>query len=66
MRRAHRAARLASPSRRHNNSGSHSLRYDLLFGTWNIVCNMAEYLSDFEDIEDDLQYDGHPYRFEPE
>ena len=27
---------------------------------------MAEYLSDFEVVDDDFEYDGRPYRFEPE
>ena len=28
--------------------------------------NMLEYLSDFDDVDDDFEYDGRPYRFEPE
>ena len=27
---------------------------------------MAGYLSDFDDVDDDFEYDGRPYRFEPE
>ena len=27
---------------------------------------MADYSSDFEDLDDDFEYDGRPYRFEPE
>ena len=27
---------------------------------------MAEYLSDFDDMDDDFEYDGRLYRFEPE
>lgn len=27
---------------------------------------MAEYLSDFEVVDNDFEYDGRPYRFEPE
>ena len=31
-----------------------------------VLCNMAEYLSDFDDVDYDFEYDGRPYRFEPE
>ena len=27
---------------------------------------MAGYLSDFDDVDDDFEYDGRPYRFEPD
>ena len=27
---------------------------------------MADYSSDFEDLDNDFEYDGRPYRFEPE
>ncbi len=30
------------------------------------LCNMAEYLSDVEVSDDDFEYDGCPYHFEPE
>jgi len=31
-----------------------------------VLCNMAEYLTDFDDVEDDFEYDGRFYCFEPE
>ena len=29
-----------------------------------VLCNMAGYLSDFDDVDDDFEYDGRPYRSE--
>ena len=31
-----------------------------------VLFNMLEFLSDFDDVDDDFEYDGRPYRFEPE
>ena len=29
-----------------------------------VLCNMAGYLSDFDDVDDNFEYDGRPYRSE--
>ena len=28
-----------------------------------VLCNMLDYLSDFDDVDDDFEYDGRSYRF---
>ena len=29
-----------------------------------VLCNMAGYLSDFDDVDDNFEYNGRPYRSE--